>query len=135
MTGLQFVKSTVQHRTITHGITAHNSTTVNNQTHEQKEFNHVLSTCVWSKDCFFYLHKISFCKTQFGDQQSLNVLNFFVVENEKLAFMCVTVSCHNGKKKNKYCKAVFSEQNEYWVRWLNIKKILLKIVGPTLVCI
>ena len=59
----------------------------------------MLSTCVWSKDCFFYLHKISFCKTQFGDQQSLNVLNFFVVENEKLAFMCVTVSCHNGKKR------------------------------------
>lgn len=50
--------------------------------------------------------------------------------------MCITVSCHSEKKKNKYWKAVFSEQNEYWVRLLNIKKyILLKTVGTTLACI
>ena len=29
----------------------------------------------------------------------LECIKFFVVENEKLAFMCVTVSCHNGKKR------------------------------------
>ena len=46
VTGPQFVKSTIKQSAIIQGITTCNSKTVNNQTHEQKQFIQVLFTCI-----------------------------------------------------------------------------------------